>query len=244
MPTIGAAALMLALGTYAGNTIDVRATPTVSGARLRIAVKQADGAANVRRFAIVHDHAMHLFVIGEGLEYFAHAHPAPQPDGVFMADLTLPRPGPYMAIVEFQPEGGVPQMHHQAFTTGAAFGRAVHPSVDVTAKQVDGMRISLDATAAKPGEAEPLTVRVEDAATGAAIGDLEPYLGAAGHLIAVSPDLTEAVYAHPQPDGRGPVVTFRPLLPRAGIFKVWVQLQRGGRTTTAAFVIDVRIPDP
>lgn len=240
MPTIRVLALMLAVvPVVTSHTIDLRATPTVTGARLRIAVKQPGGAAIVRRFAIVHEHPMHLFVVGEGLDFFAHHHPLPQPDGVFMVDVALPRPGPYMAIVEFQPEGGAPELIHQAFTTGVAFGRIARPAIDPAAKLVDGMRISLDASAAKAGHAEPMTVRIEDAATGAPVTDLEPYLGAAAHLIAVSPDMTEAMHAHPPPDGGGPAVTLRPLIPRPGIFKLWIQFQRGGRVTSASFVIDV-----
>ena len=241
--TIRALALAFALvpaAAMAGNPIDLRATPTLTGARLRIAVKQPGGVANVRRFATIHESAMHLFVVGGGLEFFAHEHPVQQPDGVFMVDLTLPRRGPYMAIVEFQPDGGTLQMVHQAFTTGAVFGRVAHPPTDTIAKIVNGMRISLDASAVKPGEAQPMTLRVEDAETGAPSTDLEPYLGAGAHLIAVSPDLTEAVHDHPQPDGRGPTVTFRPLLPRAGVFKIWVQFQRDGRVTSASFVIEIR----
>ena len=64
---------------------------------------------------------MHLFVVGDGLEYFAHEHPVPQPDGVFMLDVRLPQAGPYMAIAEFLPDGGTPQTFQQAFTTGEAF---------------------------------------------------------------------------------------------------------------------------
>jgi hypothetical protein len=238
--TIRALALAFVLvpaAAMASNPIDLRATPTLTGARLRIAVKQPGGVGNVRRFATIHESAMHLFVVGEGLEFFAHERPVQQPDGVFMVDLTLPRRGPYMAIVEFQPEGGVVQMGHQAFTTGAAFGRIAHPPIDTTAKIVNGMRISLDASAVKSGQAQPITLRVEDAETGAPITDLEPYLDAGAHLIAVSPDLTEAVHDHPQPAGRGPAVTFHPLLPRAGVFKIWVQFQRSGRVTTISFTV-------
>lgn len=223
----------------AGNLVDLRATPTLTGARLRIAVKQEHGAGNVRKFAIVHEQPLHLWVVGDGLEFFAHEHPAAQPDGVFMVDLALPRPGPYMAIVEFQPEPGVPQMVHQAFTTGSAFGRPARPAVDVNPKIVDGVRVSLDATKLKAGERQPLVVRFEDAATGAAVTDLEPYLGAAAHLLAVSADLTEAVHDHPVADARGAAIAFNPLLPRAGVTKVWVQFQRGGKVGTAPFVIDV-----
>jgi len=42
------------------------------------------------------------------------------------------------------------------------------------------------------------------------------------------------------PDGRS--IAFRPLIPRAGVFKVWIRFQRGGRASTAAFVIDVPPP--
>jgi hypothetical protein len=241
MPLIRVIALVTALVPVAAATdvVDLRATPTLAGARLRIAVRQPGGISNVRRLAIVHEHPMHLFVVGEGLEFFAHEHPAPQPDGVFMVDLTLPRPGPYMAIVEFQREGGPPQMVHQAFTTGGPFARVARPALDEEPRIVDGMRVSLDRSPRRAGQAELLTVHITAAATGAPISDLEPYLGAAGHLVAVSADMTEAVHEHPAPDGRGPELRFRPLFPRAGLFKVWIQFQRGARVTTASFVIDV-----
>ena len=222
-----------------GQVLDLRATPTLGGARLRLAVRQPGSPANLRRFVTAHEHPMHLFVVGENLEFFAHEHPAPQPDGVFMVDLTLPRPGPYMAIVEYQIEGGAPRMVQQAFTTGVAFARTARPAVDPIAKMVDGVRVSLDAAAVKAGEPRPLQVRVADAATGAPVTDLEPYLGAGAHLFAVSADLSEAVHEHPAVAGSGPDITVRPLFPRAGLFKIWIQFQRGGRVTTAAFVIDV-----
>jgi hypothetical protein len=223
----------------AGNLVDVRATPTLTGARLRIAVKQDNGAGNVHKFAFVHEQPLHLWVVGEGLDFFAHEHPAAQPDGVFMVDLALPRPGPYMAIVEFQPDPGVPQMVHQAFTTGTAFGRIARPVVDANPRIVDGVRVTLDAAKVKAGARQPLIVRFEDAGTGAALTDLEPYLGAAAHLLAVSPDLTEAVHDHPAPETRGAAIAFTPLLPRAGVMKVWIQFQRRGNVSTAPFVIDV-----
>ena len=241
MPMIRAVVLAAALvpAAAASYLVDLRATPTVAGARLRIAVKEAGGVSTVRRFALVHEHPMHLFVVGEGLEFFAHEHPAPQPDGLFMVDLTLPRQGAYMAIVEFQPDGLPPQMVHQAFTTGAAFTRVVRPALDAGPKIVDGMRVSLDVSNLKAGAVTPVTVRIDDAATGAPMADLEPLHGAAAHLIAVSADMTEAVHDHPAAGAAGSSITFRPLIPVAGVFKMWVEFQRGGRVTTAPFVIEV-----
>jgi hypothetical protein len=219
--------------------VDLRVTPTLAGARLRLAVTNTATHALVRRFAIVDERPMHLFVVGADLEFFAHQHPVPQPDGLFMLDVTLPKPGPYMAIAEFLPEGGTPQISQQLFTTGEAFGRPANPSVDVAPKTVDGLRVTIDASRVTAGDGKPLVFRIDEAATGAPVTDLEPYLGASAHLLMVPIDLTEAIHGHPVEAVRGPSLSFAPLVPRAGRYKIWIQVQRGGRVSTAAFVVDV-----
>jgi hypothetical protein len=225
---------------FATYPVDLRVTPTLTGARLRLAVKHPATGAIVRTFSIVHERPLHLFVIGEGLEFFMHDHPVQQPDGVFMLDVRLPRPGPYMAIAEFLPEGATPQMFQQAFTTGEAFARPAMPALDLVPRTVDGVRVSVDASKLRAGDTKALTFRLEDAGTGTPIADLEPYLGASAHLLIVPVDLTEAIHGHPSENVRGPEISFAPLLPRAGRYKAWVQFQRGGQVSTVAFVIDVR----
>src|SRR4051812_23567540 len=212
--------------------VDLRATATTSGARLRLSVRHPRTRAVVRNLAIVHERPMHLFIVGDGLEFFAHEHPVPQPDGVFMLDVALPKAGPYMAIAEFLPEGGTPQTFQQMFTTGAAFGSAPPPAIDMAPKIVDGVRVSADVSQVKPGDTRPLAFRFDDAATGAAVTDLQPYLGAAAHLLIVSVDLTEAVHGHPDEQFRDAGITFTPLVPRAGRYKAWIQFQRAGRVST------------
>lgn len=219
--------------------VDLRVTPTLAGARLRLAVTHPGTRQVVRKFSIVHERPMHLFLVGDGLEYFAHEHPAPQRDGVFMLDVRLPRPGPYMAIAEFLPEGGTPQTFQQLFTTGEAFGRAATPAIDVAPKIADGMRVSLDASLVKAGDSKALTFRIADAASGTPVTDLEPYLGASAHLLVVPVDLTEALHGHPTEEGRGPSISFAPLVPSEGRYKVWIQFQRAGKVSTAGFVIEV-----
>jgi hypothetical protein len=219
--------------------VDLRATPTTSGVRLRLAVTDPHRRTVIRDFTIVHERPMHLFVVGDGLSFFAHEHPVQQPDGGFMVDISLPKRGAYMAIAEFLPAGGTPQTFQQLFTTGEAFEKPASPRLDAAPKIVDGVRVSLDATAAKGGDTRPVMIRFEDAVTGNPVGDLEPFLGAAAHLLIVPSDLTEAVHGHPDEQFRGPGITFTPLIPRAGRYKLWVQFQRGGKISTAAFVIDV-----
>jgi hypothetical protein len=145
-----------------------------------------------------------------------------------------------MTIAEFLPDGATPQMFQQAFTTGEAFARPATPPVDTEPKTVDGVRVIVDASKLLAGSSQPLTFRLEDAASGAPIADLEPYLGASAHLLMVPVDLTEAIHGHPVEDVRGPSIAFTPLVPRAGRYKAWLQFQRGGQVSTAAFVIEVR----
>ena len=203
-------------------------------------MKQPAGAALVRRFSIVHERPMHLFVVGEGLEFFAHDHPAPQPDGVFMLDLALPRPGAYMAIAEFLPEGGTPQTFQQAFTTGSAFGRPARPAVDVAPKIVDGMRVSLDASKVRHGDTQAADV------SGGGCGDRRAgdRSGAVPRRQRAPARRVRPIYrGDPRPSDRGRRAVRRwpsvRSLPRAGLYKAWIQFQRGGRVSTAAFVIDV-----
>jgi len=236
-PVCGMRMVAMPRARYETYPVDLRVTPTTSGARLRLSVRH--GAAVVRRFAIVHERPMHLFIVGADLEFFAHEHPAPQPDGVFMLDVSLPGPGPYMAIAEFVPQGGAPQTFQQMFTTGEAFARPAAPALDAAAKTVDGVRVSIDATPVKTGEANPLVIHLDDPATGAPVTDLQPYLGATAHLLMVPIDLTEAIHGHPDEQFTGPGIAFTPLIPRAGRYKLWVQFQRGGTVSTAAFVVEV-----
>jgi hypothetical protein len=219
--------------------VDLRVTATTGGARLRLAVRDPRTRATVRKFTIVHERPMHLFVVGDGLEYFAHEHPVQQPDGVFMIDAALTKPGPYMAIAEFLPEGGTPQTFQQMFTTGEAFAKPAAPAIDTAPKTIDGMRVSVDVSQVKAGDTRPLIVRIQDAATGAVVTDLQPYLGAAAHLLLVPADLTEAVHGHPDEQFREAGITFTPLVPRAGRYKMWVQFQRNGTVSTASFVFEV-----
>jgi hypothetical protein len=225
---------------FVTNPVDLRTTSIVGGVRLRLTVRDPRTMATVRRFDLVHERTMHLFVVGgDGLSYFTHQHPVQQPDGVFMLDVQVPQAGPYMAIAEFQPTGGTPQVFQQAFTTGEPFASRQPPALDPGPKVVDGMRVTMDASKLKGGEEGTLSFRIDDAASDAEVTDLEPYLGASAHLLIVTADLTEAVHGHPSEGARGPVLSFTPILPRAGRYKLWLQVQRAGQITTVPFVIEV-----
>ena len=88
--------------------------------------------------------------------------------------------------------------------------------------------------------------RFTDAKTDAPVTDLQRYLGAWGHLLILSEDMTEYVHAHPreetQPDPNagptgGPEVIFDALLPKPGRYRAWLQFQRNDRVVDGVVYI-------
>jgi Heavy metal binding domain len=206
---------------------------------LKLRIRDPDSHAEVQMFAEAHERLLHLFIIGRDLRSFAHEHPRRTIDGFELA-VDLP-PGAYMLIADFLPGGGYPQMVHRAIVTpgfrASAFD-TVPLKEDVAEKAVDGMRVQMKVEPSRGHPAAILRFRLTDEAD-AAITDLEPYLGSAGHLLVVSPDLTQSIHAHPDALGSGPELAFNVEFPEAGIYKLWVQMQRRGKVSAVPFVVRI-----
>jgi hypothetical protein len=190
-------------------------------------------------FEIVHEKLFHLFLASADLQYFVHDHPQLGADGVFRFTTTLPHPGIYRLLADAYPTGGTPQLIPRFLTT-AGYDKSVAESIttpppDLTSKQAENLSISLrtDPPEPTPGRKTMLFFRVEP-------GDgLEPYLGAWGHLLALSNDLIDSIHEHPIYANGGPEIQFNIFFPRAASYKVWLQVQRKGVVNTAAFTIPV-----
>ena len=63
--------------------------------RMRFEVLHPVTGARVRDLRVIHERLFHLFVVSGDLEFFLHEHPAPQPDGTFLFETKLPKPGIY-----------------------------------------------------------------------------------------------------------------------------------------------------
>jgi hypothetical protein len=225
--------------------LDVAMRPRPGGgvSGLTFAVRDPESSEPVTTFLDVHEKPFHLFAVSRDLRTFAHLHPERRDDGSFELRHDF-APGAYLLIADFLPAGGTSQLVHRAIVTpgyeGPIFGEPASLP-DMPAEQtVEGIRIRLEPVTPIARRETPLRFVIADAATGAAITDLEPYLGASGHLLIVSADLSTAIHGHPDGDvTRGPAVRFDALFPAPGRYKLWVQLQRKGTVITAPFVIEV-----
>ena len=224
------------LGEYRMDVTLERNTGGMTG--MRLAIREPDSNLLVRAFRTVHEKTLHLFIVSRDLEYFAHVHPEQLKDGSFRLDHPLAS-GEYMLIADFLPEDGPTQMIQRAIIvskTGAGGragrGSAIQPAWD------DDLRVSMKAENLVAGKEGRLTFTVTDAKTGAPVTDLEPYLGAPAHMLIVRRDLSDAVHEHPEEQlTGGPTVSFHPVIPAAGDYKLWIQFQRQGRVFTFPFEV-------
>jgi P-type Cu+ transporter len=205
----------------------------------------------VKDFAVMHDKLFHLFVISRDLEEFAHIHPERLADGSFVIEHTLPKPGHYKLFADFLPLGGGAQITGVPLATvgvdtDLTSARAKLTPDAVLSKVVGGVKVEITNEPATilGGEEVDLIFRFTDAQTDAPITDLERYLGAFGHLVILSEDMTEYVHAHPReelqpdplaPQTGGPEVLFDALLPKPGRYRAWLQFQRKGGLSTVSF---------
>ncbi len=196
-----------------------------------------DGAP-LTGYTTSHDKDLHLIVVRRDLSGFQHVHPTLTTDGTWSIPLAVDAPGQYRVFADFQPAG-----HADGITLGADvpapgdYRPTVLPAPQRVAT-VDGYTVTL-AGDLTPGSSSKLTLSVRK--DGKPVSDLQPYLGAYGHLVALRDG--DLAYLHVHPDGApgdgrtpaGPDVTFHAEIPSAGAYRLYLDFQHNGAVRTAEF---------
>jgi hypothetical protein len=189
----------------------------------------------VKRFELVHEKLMHLFLVSENLQFFEHVHPEPQPDGSFRLSTRVPYGGMYRLLADYYPSGSVPQLNIETlYVSGACPPAKLAPSLKPSRSQNLTASLRLDPEQPLAGFETKLFFTLDPAA------GLEPYLGAWGHMLAVSEDLIDLLHMHPFLADGGPSVQFNVLFPRTGLYRIWTQFQRRGVVNTVSFTVPVK----
>ncbi|MFJ4935754.1 hypothetical protein ACIP8U_17990 [Streptomyces pseudovenezuelae] len=225
-----------------GYRLDLR-TPRLAAGRttdLRFAVRGDDGRA-VTAFRREHDKELHLIVASRDLNTYRHLHPVRASDGTWSVPVSLPGAGDYRVFADFTPdEKGAENLTLGAdlAVAGTYTPRKV-PAPDTTAT-TDGYEVKLGG-ALRPGAARELKLTVSRG--GRPVTDLQPYLGAYGHLVALrSGDLA---YLHVHPNGEpgdgttaaGPDISFTATAPSGGTYRLFLDFKHEGTVHTAAFTV-------
>jgi hypothetical protein len=196
-----------------------------------------DGAP-VTAFDVEHDKRMHLIVVRRDTTGFQHVHPEMAADGTWTVPLALPAGGSYRAFADFVPTGGDGLTLGTDIAAPGAFEPATHAPSRVA--EVDGYRVELTGDLV-PGQASTVTLTVSR--DGQPVTDLQPYLGAYGHLVALRDG--DLAYLHVHPEGTpgdgttpaGPAIEFVAEVPSAGGYRLFLDFQHGGVVRTAEFTV-------
>jgi hypothetical protein len=193
----------------------------------------------VTRFDVAHDERMHLIVARRDLSGFRHVHPDLAADGTWRVASPLAGPGIWRAFADFTPTGDEPLTLGVDVTVPGGLAERPLPAPAATAT-VDGYTVTLTGTP-QPGQSSQLTLTVTR--DGQPVTDLQPYLGAYGHLVALRQGDLAYLHVHPEGapgDGRtpaGPAVTFAAEVPSVGTYRLYLDFRHGDAVHTAEFTL-------
>jgi hypothetical protein len=197
----------------------------------RFVVEDEDGEP-VTDYRTVHDKQLHLVVARRDLTGFQHVHPTLGADGSWSVPLTLPEAGPYKVFADFTPQGrdrSVVLAADLAVPGEYVPGPAPEP---VAVASVDDYEVALDGELVA-GTRSELTLTVRQG--GRPVEDLQPYLGAFGHLVALRDG--DLAYLHVHADesaGTGPELSFAVDVPAAATYRLFLDFRHGDVVRTAA----------
>ncbi|TYP70777.1 hypothetical protein [Paenibacillus methanolicus] len=232
----------------AGSAVQTEATWSYSsdkpapGADTVATIRVTDAAGKaVEKFDINHEKEMHLIVVSKDLSFFNHIHPVYKGKGQFEVKTAFPEAGEYKLIADYIPSGGGDTTKSDWLTVDGtpAAPAKIEPDQQLT-RTVDGVEVALEAPHLMADMEVELNFAMKDAATKQPITDLQPYLGAVGHVVILSADAEHYLHVHPVDEkAKGPDATFMTTFPHSGVHKIWGQFQRGGETFVVPFTVNV-----
>jgi hypothetical protein len=225
-----------------GYTLDLE-TPRITAGEetlLRFVIKDDAGKA-VTEYQKAHDKDLHLILASRDLNTFHHVHPTLGSDGTWSIPVDLAKAGDYRVFADFTPakKGASDLTLGADLAVGGSYAPQALPAQKPTA-EVDGYTVTLDGKLT-PGTMSDLELNVSK--DGKPITDLQPYLGAYGHLVALrSGDLA---YVHVHPTGEpgdgttepGPGISFMTTVPSSGTYRLFLDFRHEGKVHTAAFTV-------
>lgn len=238
-PTQAIAGLSLSDADVVLSPVDAPHVPGEDG-NLSFRVERSDGTP-VTSFAEAHGKELHLIIVRSDGAQYRHVHPSMDADGTWSIPWRWEEAGAYRAFADFTPAGDG--------AAGVTLTQLIHvdgpfASVPTEASRVDeiaGFTVELEGEVAA-GSVSELTLSVSR--DGEPVTDLQPYLGAFGHLVALREGDLAYLHVHaegdePQPgDTAGPAIAFAAEAPSAGRYLLYFDFQVEGTVHTAEFVID------
>lgn len=211
-------------------------------------------------FNIIHEKEMHTIIVDSTLNYFSHIHPTRE-DSTFTLNTSLPESGQYLTYLDYQPFGFNEQNSVFPLNAGKVTNQAPKNTSSLDAQKTKTVGNNNEYKA-KLKYTSPLTAQnistgqqsikfsLSDAATGQPLKDLEPYLGAFGHLIMINRDTYEYIHIHPTelttdpakrggPDIEFKVMTMQKII-SAGTYRLFAEFKKNNEIFLVDYTVAVQ----
>lgn len=165
----------------------------------------------LRDYDVEHEKRLHLIVVSRSLARFLHVHPRQRSDGAWTVPLTLPEQGSYRVFADFTTGG-------ERRTLGLDL-QGEGPGVAPT--RLTDYDVLLD----RRGDGLDFTVR-----SGEQEVELQPYLGARGHLVVLREGDLAYIHAHADAER----LSFNVPFPGPGQYRLFLQFKARGTIETAS----------
>ncbi|WP_458208634.1 hypothetical protein [Haladaptatus sp. NG-SE-30] len=191
----------------------------------------------VTAFDEAHGQRGHLIVVRRDLTRFQHLHPTLDNDGTWRVEaFALPDPGDYRAFIDLVVNGRPLTLGFDIFAAGSL---EVAPRPD-TAQHSTTDEYDAELLTGEIMAGEPTEIAFEIRRDSAPVSQLEPYLGALGHLVALREG--DLAYLHIHPEETSPEsgrVKFSVQFPTPGRYRLFLQSKPEGTLITTSH--DIRI---
>jgi hypothetical protein len=202
------------------------------GARETLAFRIVDrDGRSVEDFDVEHERAMHVIAVRRDLTGYQHVHPRHGGNGRWTVDIDFPTAGPHRVFADFVTRGESYTLSADVAVAGHYAPRAL-PAPAATAAAGDGYEVAV----VREGGERRFTVTKD----GRPVDDIEPYLGARGHLVALADGDLAFEHVHPKDRAtEGREISFDVALRSPGRYRLFLQFKHAGEVRTAAFTEQV-----
>jgi hypothetical protein len=237
----------------------------VAGRPITLDIRLLDQVGDpVGAIDIVHEHTLHFMLFSEDLSFYAHEHPTRTPDGVFhLENFTFPFGGRFIAFADFTPtapagKAPINRIARTEFTVPSG-DTPPHAPVALHENEDDLIQdppyeIGIRCNGGKFFAGRDSYLRYGVSLHNEPVTDLEPIMGAMGHLVIISADTNTYLHCHPLSPPLPPEVTvftngkptdvvFHTYFPKPGMYRAFAQFQHKGRIILSAVTIDAKVPE-
>lgn len=235
------------------------------GQKVDLTFHVSEGNQKITDYETVHEKKCHLMLISADYKDFQHEHPVLDKTGTFtMKNVVFKRPGLYYVFFDVTPEGSKQILKRFDFKVQGQ-GEPLVLKEDMAVKTVGGVTAKL-VTMPAPLKKGDAMLHFQLSRNGKPVTDIQPFMGAMGHVVALGKDGKPFLHIHPMESndphaghegmnhggmdhgnmnhGGGAKakpgeIIFHANFPEPGLYKVWGQFVRGKQMLIMPFTVRV-----